>query len=422
MVSINVVGYFKNILLLLFLYLFINNPILQITDGIGSIKLLYPIAILYLFINRKATIYFIKLFKTEVFIFFLIFLFTVFRTVLGGDGTYIRIMGVAFFENIFISIFLVIFIQKLKNSNMLSSLVIVGAVGGIISSVALLNPSFNFFLKGIQILSDFSSDALFRSFGLADGLTYSYGISQGIILSVLILNSKDRLKYFLFSPLFVISCLFNARTGILIVAIVLLYEIFISRRIKLFLIWLIIIVSVIIFYDKLSSYINNDQGTAWVTDFFLQISDIFTNSSKADFSTTDVLFKNMVVLPENTLEWLFGNGKYNYLNNVKRTDIGFFLQLKYGGVFFTLILYLIPFLMVFKTYKFKDLRWFSVLLLISFFVANIKGDFIPNTGAFRLLFLIYIYLWYNKKISVSNLQKEKLLNYYNSKATIISKV
>lgn len=405
MVSMKFDSYLKSIFLFIFLYLFINNPILEVTDGIGSIKLLYPIAIFYLFIYRKTFIYFLNLFKNEIFIFLLLIIFTVFRSAFGGDGIYIRIMAVAFFENIIISSFLVILVVKLKNISLLNNLIVVGAVGGILSCVALLNPGFNIFLKGIQVLSDFSSEALFRSFGFADGLTYSYGISQAIILSVLILNSKNRAKFFLFSPLIVISCLFNARTGILIVAILLLYEISVNRRVKLLLISLMIGITTITFSDTLTSFINNENGTAWVTDFFIQVGDLFTGSSNATVSTTDVLLTKMIVLPDNTTEWIFGNGQNNFLNSTNRTDIGFLLQLNYGGISFTLILYLIILMMVFKTYKYRELRWYSVLLIVSFLVANIKGDFIPNTGAFRLLFLIYIYLLYCKSTIKLNFQK-----------------
>ena len=326
------------------------------------------------------------------------FFYTLFRTAFGGDDSAIRVFAVAFYENIFISIFLMVFLVNLKKSDWLDSIIITGIVGALISVFSLLNPSINLFIKDIQVLSEFSMESDFRSFGLAEGLTFSYGISQAIILCLLIINSKKRMLFLLFTPLFIVSSLFNARTGIIIVVLILVYAIIAFRRIKLliFLIALLFVISIL--SDQLIILLDNDKSFDWINNFYLEIGDLFTGSTNADYNTTQTLFVDMVVLPSNTIEWIFGSGQSLFLSYSNSTDVGFFLQLNYGGLVFTCMLLILVLMMFFKTFKEKESRWFSVLFLISFFIANMKGDFIPSTGAFRLLFFVYLcLLYYNKK-------------------------
>ena len=391
-------GFLYNVLFIFFLYLYINNPLLQLTNGIGSIKLLYPIALIYILKNLKQSLYFFKLIHKEIVVFICLFVYTILRTAFGGDDAAIRVFAVAVYENIFISIFLVVFLVNLKKSDWLDSIIITGIVGALISVFSLLNPSINLFIKGIQVLSEFSMESDFRSFGLAEGLTFSYGISQAIILCLLIINSKKRMLFLLFTPLFIVSSLFNARTGIIIVVLILVYAIIAFRRIKLliFLIALLFVISIL--SDQLIILLDNDKSFDWINNFYLEIGDLFTGSTNADYNTTQTLFVDMVVLPSNTIEWIFGSGQSLFLSYSNSTDVGFFLQLNYGGLVFTGMLLILVLMIFFKTFKEKESRWFSVLFLISFFIANMKGDFIPSTGAFRLLFFVYLcLLYYNKK-------------------------
>lgn len=398
MTNIATNGFLYNVLFIFFLYLYINNPLLQLTNGIGSIKLLYPIALIYILKNLRQSIYFFKLIDKEIIVFICLFFYTLFRTAFGGDDSAIRVFAVAFYENIFISIFLMVFLVNLKKSDWLDSIIITGIVGALISVFSLLNPSINLFIKDIQVLSEFSMESDFRSFGLAEGLTFSYGISQAIILCLLIINSKKRMLFLLFTPLFIVSSLFNARTGIIIVVLILVYAIIAFRRIKLLIFLLALLFAISILSDQLIILLDNDKSFDWINNFYLEIGDLFTGSTNADYNTTQTLFVDMVVLPSNTLEWIFGSGQSLFLSYSNSTDVGFFLQLNYGGLVFTSMLLILVLMMFFKTFKEKESRWFSVLFLISFFIANMKGDFIPSTGAFRLLFFVYLcLLFYNKK-------------------------
>ena len=56
MTNIATNGFLYNVLFIFFLYLYINNPLLQLTNGIGSIKLLYPIALIYILKNLRQSI------------------------------------------------------------------------------------------------------------------------------------------------------------------------------------------------------------------------------------------------------------------------------------------------------------------------------------------------------------------------------
>ena len=112
---------------------------------------------------------------------------------------------------------------------------------------------------------------------------------------------------------------------------------------------------------------DNDKSFDWINNFYLEIGDLFTGSTNADYNTTQTLFVDMVVLPSNTIEWIFGSGQSLFLSYSNSTDVGFFLKLNYGGLVFTGMLLILVLMIFFKTFKEKESRWFSVLFLISFF-------------------------------------------------------
>jgi hypothetical protein len=84
------------------------------------------------------------------------------------------------------------------------------------------------------------------------------------------------------------------------------------------------------------------------------------------------------------------------------SDVGFFLQLKYGGVVFATLLMLLFWTMIKRIYLFKRYGWYLFLLITVTVISNIKGDFIPNSGGFRLLFFIYVIIVHVEKLKTKN--------------------
>lgn len=389
----------KYIAIIIALYLFINNPVLVSLGGIGTIKILYPIGFIYLiFYNKLSEI--AKMFKKEIVFFILIILFSFIRAAFGGEMDYVRTFIIALIENIIIANFLAYILIRNPDSNWKTPVIHIGILGAIISTACFANPTINIFIKNLQVSNDFIFENNFRNFGLADGLTYSYGITQGVIFSLLLLNLKNNYKYLLFIPLFLISILFNARTGIFSVFFVLLYIIIVRKKFKTLIILFAIFFMSSLVLENSQLLVKNEQTVEWVTGFFKEINDLVTGSNTADYNTSQVLFEEMLVFPSNTTEWIVGSGVSSFGLQNKSTDIGFLLQLKYGGLVFTTLLLLLFLTMIKRLYFLKKYGWYLYLIIIATIISNLKGDFIPNSGGFRLLFLIYVIIIHIEKLIV----------------------
>jgi hypothetical protein len=391
----------KPLFIIVALYVFINNPILVSLGGIGTIKILYLLAFAYLIFFKKLSELF-NLFSKELLLFILIIVFSFVRAAFGGEISYVRTFIVSLIENIILTNFLAYILIKEPDSNWKTPIIHVGILGAIISTACFVSPIINIFTKTLQVSNDFIYESDFRNFGLAGELAFSYGITQGIILSLYLLNLKNNYHYVLFIPLFIISILFNARTGIFPVFCAILYLIFIERKFHILLIfWVVFLVSFLI-SENSQLVIKNEQTLEWVFDFFKQINDLVSGSNEADYNTTQTLLKDMLILPSNLSEWIVGSGVSSFRLQNNNSDVGFFLQLKYGGVVFATLLMLLFWTMIKRIYLFKRYGWYLFLLITVTVISNIKGDFIPNSGGFRLLFFIYVIIVHVEKLKTKN--------------------
>lgn len=115
-------------------------------------------------------------------------------------------------------------------------------------------------------------------------------------------------------------------------------------------------------------------------------------SSTGDFKDTTLgaLFR-MMILPDNFVDWIIGRGYYAFgVQGAKNTDVGFALQLNYGGLLYVIPLYYLIIRFTKKLFKLGLVK-LAVLFIMTFFIANFKGPYLPESGMFRLLVLISIY-------------------------------
>src|SRR5690606_3043668 len=124
--------------------------------------------------------------------------------------------------------------------------------------------------------------------------------------------------------------------------------------------------------------------------FWLELEDVFLGTSQASYSTANVLFEDMFVLPNNMQEWLIGKGYSIYTGTIRTTDMGYLLQLNYGGVFYMAFL-LILVVSIFRNLKWSENKQLILFLLGVILIANFKGEFLLNNGGFRLISLLVIY-------------------------------
>lgn len=385
------------------LYIYLNNPLLSMTGGIGASKLLYPILGVVILLNNRLFARYLKVFKTESRFYLFFILCAAFQVILGGEVAVLRSNLVALVEVILLPFLFVILSDNLFrhcNLSVLRAVLIVGAVGSVISCISITFPQVNYYI--INVLTVVPKKLLsmyeYRGFGLSDELTYGYGIIQGVILVLGMCEISSNKWFFAFLPFMFISIIFNARTGIVVAIVgIICYTLVQRKSINL----LFQVIAVIVLLYTLP-YVISDVGVSsasmeWGMQVFDQITDV-VQSKSLDSGTAGILFGRMFMLPENLFQWIFGRG-YMFFGKSRilgfDSDVGFINQLNYGG-----LLYFLP-MMFMVVYIVKRLwkcgyKEFAVLFAATFVIANIKGPFLLNSGGFRLLMYIYILILWNQ--------------------------
>ncbi len=381
---------FQYFIIILLIYLYLHNPLFAFLGGVGSIKLLYPFfAIIFItsFAVTKKSIFELR---KEILVFVLIYLYLLIRTINNPDIKTYYTGIVRIIETYFIPIGLVIYLLNRRVDKFTFSRIILvtGSVGGIISTLCFFFPYVQEYIRNMMVISDDSylANNLFRGFGLSEGLTYSYGIIQATICSYGLLNLKNNKWFIFFIPFMILSVLFNARMGIFIILIgVILYALS-NKILNIIIVCCFGAISIIFLYPYVYSNMS-EEGILWLNDFFEEIR-LFTRLEKGN--TTTVLFEDMIVLPENTFQWIFGRGESMFLDK-QNTDMGWLLQLNLGGVVYVALLFCFLVLLYNHIKKCGMDKYIILLMIGTICIANTKGDFLTNSGGYRLLILLSYY-------------------------------
>lgn len=394
----------RNLLLYLFyifIYLYIHNPIFSFLGGIGSVKLLYPVAILFFIFKFRSCIYAFKIFSSEFQILSLLILFCIFRTLIGGDTVILYQHIIMFVEVFFIGLFLIIYGANIRQYNIIYKLVLIACFASLISSVCFAVPAVGDFVRNDLLLinDSYLSTAVFRGFGISDALTSSYGFIQGFSFALSLLFVSKNKWLILFYPLFLISIIFNARTGFVIAVLGMMIYLLFNRRIKTLLLLIGLVGFIFLLIQYLLLNIDVAQGSLlFALDFFQQMSDV-SDGGMASSKTMNIL-GDMVVWPQNLWEWILGIGESLFRHaTLPNSDIGFVIQLNYGGLSYCLI-WLFLFVFMYKRLKNNGIsNLYLILFLMFIMVTNTKGNLLWNADGFRFLMLVYYTLIFNKRIS-----------------------
>lgn len=337
----------------------------------------------------------INKFKVEFLILLFIFIFSVFINLISDIN--INILGYDFL--LLIEVIPAAYVlQRVFNSNYSVKieriLYYTSIIAGVITLFLVVNPLIAFYLK--TILLRFPEELVekfhYRGFGLSDGLFFSYPVIQGFCLAFIILGFNRNQKYvwlYLASILCFISIVTNARSGFFpmfigVLLSILYYPKWITKN--------FIISSVLIFitFGSISVFLEKSEilGTSfeWASSTFDILGDL-SRGEKTE--NVDVLFTDMIVLPESIKEWVFGSGKYLFGNDSKNnTDIGYLLRLNYGGLMYLFLFIYLAFYMAKRVYNMNKVL--SLLMFISLLYLNFKADFFIVNPASRFFFLIYV--------------------------------
>lgn len=376
--------------------------------GMGSIKILYPILIVYAINNWDNVSPFFKSFKTErnFFIFFIIFTFL--RAIVGGDFVVAYQHIILLIENFILPICLMALFYKDWagiDQDFSKAIIIVGCLAASISFACFVNPQIQEIVKN-QLQNWGSGGYLsrldYRGFGLGESLTYSYGIVQGIILGIGILLFKNYKWIVFFIPCFLVSILLNARTGIFISVAALVISVLATRGFKK---WIYLALGAVIAYGLvivlLQAYGIDEDQLVFVKDFGEQLEEVEESGVRENTGAVGYLSTEHIVWPSSFEQWILGRGVILYdLKGVQNTDSGFFQQLNYGGLLYMIPLLLFIFHLVKRMLRYNESKDIIILFIVAFIIANFKGNLFLNSGGFRLMLLFYYSLIMNKMLNV----------------------
>lgn len=399
------------LLLVLFLatYLYINNPLFAFNGGIESIRWLYvliPLALLY---SPALFSAYIKKVRPYVAIFVVILLYCSLITLAGGEMRYFSKLVAAVIENVLLPfVFLAIFqMLQFTEKQFITAMLIFGCACALFSVLCIINPTLDSYIREVLVMNnEYLVTHLYRGFGLSNSLTYAYGISLGIILATGIYYINDN-KWFIFMiPFVFISIILNARTGIIIAAAGFASYFLIKRKVSSYIVGSIVLIALIFSLSKIlsSSYLS-EGSLVFLEDF----EDAITGYAKGEDAGSISVLRSQWQWPSDLSGWLVGRGINIFYDSSRgHSDIGYFIQLNYGGLVYIALLLCL----VYRVAKFffeNKKSFFGLFFILTFIIANYKGQFLLASGCFRLYILIMVFYVYSQIMTERNKQ---IKNYY----------
>ncbi len=394
----------KYLLFFFCLYIYLHNPHIQLFGrDFGCIKLLYIPALCFVIQNVNTFRGYMRCFRKELNFLLFIYLYIIFRTVLGGDLEFIWQQFIVIMEIFLLPGWMLYLAYKIKVDNeekIMHSLLLIGAVGTVISTLCIAIPPFNEFIRSFFLTltpDSYLIEHTYRGYGISEGLTSSYGYIQGTMVVLGALYSQNNKWFLFFLPFTFVTALLNARTGAIISAIGVLLFFLLSRQYKLSLLILGIGVILLMNFYAFLSFLNvGDDTLAFIELFLAQLDAIRTNNA-SEAAYVEELFDTMFVLPNSTEQWWIGRGFSLFRNTrgLPPSDVGFILQLNYGGLIYVSLLFSFVFFIIKKLFK-SGYIFFAFFNLFLFVLLDTKSEYILNSGEFRLMILIYVFLLMDK--------------------------
>jgi hypothetical protein len=398
------------------LYFFIFQPPVISRSSYFIIELVF--FLIYFFIKPKLIGDILKYFKSELLLLLIILVYVLFRDLLKGENVFFfKILSFTFQCFLFPVLIVSLYFKNNKfetpNSNLINISFWAIVLAGFSASLLLFNTSINEIYNSL-IVQDMNQrevgKRIFRGFGVSENLTFTFSYLLGFGAGYTLYTTKSLYAYFILIPLFLLGVVVNARIGFIPIFAFILLLIFSGKykNILIILFTTIIIINIIPHFSVFDILILNQE---WISLFFIDIFNVFSGSTIATGgnSTITTLFTDFVILPNSLMEWFIGSGENLFLRETSFSDVGFIIQLFYGGLFFTVLLVLFIFQILKRITNHFGLKyWFTILLFLTIFILNIKGSFFVSTPGSRYFMLLYVYLIYSstlnyfKKKTISN--------------------
>lgn len=411
----------NRILVVALLYLYLYNPIPK-WPGVGFVALLMLVALAYGALHYKTVLGYLKYYRAELLLSLFMIVYVPAICLVNGHAwmPVAKDLVLWLWCVTLVPIFLLeAVLSKYKSIRILDLLLDVGVVAASITLLAVLVPSFNTFLRGIQSFQEYAgvSDMVetqsgYRFFGLASNLVSGYGFVQGILASLCLLkiarkrlirirenrfvkvNREGWFYVFAFFAL-LLSVVVNARTGlfpVILTALFLLLRSLRKRDVRTFVKIGIGVAAVAVAFVVLLKVFP--EIAAFALDFFLQISGFLGDSGIGSSA-----YGTMLKFPDTLTGIVFGEGRSIFLEEMGyRSDIAYVNQLFMGGLVFVAALLVYEFIVYRKICKRSGTFLFPTVCFLSLLIFNYKGTaFYATNAVVKFWMLYYFALVYNKR-------------------------
>lgn len=296
-------------------------------------------------------------------------------------------------------------------SKVMKLLVWVGAIQ-FLFAIVMFNPDFKqaiFSLMAVPEGSIYLNPVIFatRGYGLSINYLFSFALAQGIliVLSLLIYSKSGNLVYLALGIALLLTVLVNARIGLLPIAIyvVLLLLSFTWVRVSLrpakFAIFILLLALGPVLLKLGVENAVVAQGLDRVAEEIRSLGER-ESSHRSTFST---LLGEHVFFADNLSNITLGFGVMEG-EELKRSDIGYVRYLTYGGVVYSSLIYTLFFraftmmrrdirsLLRLRPRNEQGLRVLPIFLVMTLFMAHVKGDAFVISDSLKLFFLFFSYL------------------------------
>ena len=400
----------KNIPIICFLFLFIFTPLVMLPFNI--IHILAIVSLIFLLsVYSKRFFQIIKL--PELFVFItLTFFLTIYTIALNSLST--KNFGSTYYAAstilevlpcaIFISF---VFLEhKIDLNKFYDIILLIGMLQVTCVILTMIFPGLREWIianSGSEGLEDaYEAVKLFRMYGWARGFTFSMPLFQGLcVIIAFVLGTYKSSKYYLLIPFFIVSIAVNARIALIclfIVPCVVFFFRFKMHPIKQ--IFSISFVFLALFFMVQMIQYMAEYSSSYDIWFWLNqgIKEIISFKEGEATGNLYALTDKMWFMPNGIYELIFGTGENVFGRSYMSSDIGYIVNLYYGGLVFSIVLYLSYFILLIKYYGNNIIeKNISVSIILYLFIANLKGNvFKPNEVINGVLLLIVFSIAFRK--------------------------
>lgn len=386
------------------LYCFIFNPPLVFLP-VGITKIIYVLAFPFFMLSAVNKLYWRK-FKS-VTILMLVYIFYTFLVHIGfsSQTQFFQRSCLMLFESFFTAYVIAYYLVKYFKDKADLIILWTAIVASAISTLLVMRPDLRMAANELFPLPNeerLQFLLTFRGFGIADDLLFSYSIALSVGLCICMKYARNNMLYYIFIVLFFFGIFFNARIGMVPILIYLIFIVVLEHKFSL-LMRLSIVAILLVFLFKNSGILGEHTNTMeWLMDGGNEISFLLKGETGEKLGTFDALSK-MLIVPDTLFGLIFGTGENIYLAK-NNSDIGYILQLNYGGIIQVLLFLFIVIALYRKLKKnvSSENRWFCMVFIGTFLICNVKGLFFSTISGIRMLMLLFfVYTLSRKKVNAN---------------------